>query len=101
MAPRIFTAVLVLAVVSFVLLIADSGAAETHVDCDKVMHELVNGESARLRHAAALALFGWYLLAPPGTMPNIDVPVSDWLEIGSYGTASECKTAQEESTAKF
>jgi len=46
MAPRIFTAVLVLAVVSFVLLIADSGAAETHVDCDKVMHELVNGKSA-------------------------------------------------------
>ena len=47
MAPRIFTAVLVLAVVSVVLLIADGGAAETHVDCDKVMHELVNGKSAQ------------------------------------------------------
>jgi hypothetical protein len=31
----------------FFLLIAGGGAAETHIDCDKVMHELVNGKSAQ------------------------------------------------------
>jgi Bacterial regulatory proteins, luxR family len=32
---------------AFFLLTASAGGAETHVDCDKVMHELVNGKSAQ------------------------------------------------------
>jgi hypothetical protein len=47
MAPKISTAILALGVASsFFLLIGGGRAAETHVDCDKVMHELVNGKSA-------------------------------------------------------
>jgi len=48
MTPRIYAAVLALGVASsFLLLIAATRAGETHVDCDKVMRELVNGKSAQ------------------------------------------------------
>jgi hypothetical protein len=47
MTPKISTAILALGVASsFFLFIGGGTAAETHVDCDKVMHELVNGKSA-------------------------------------------------------
>ena len=46
MALRIFTVALGFAS-PFFLLIAGGVAAETHIDCDKVMHELVNGQSAQ------------------------------------------------------
>jgi hypothetical protein len=48
MASRTSAAVLALSfALAFFLLIASGGAAETRVDCDKVMHELVNGKSAQ------------------------------------------------------
>jgi hypothetical protein len=37
----------------------------------------------KLRHAAALALMGWYLLIPPTSrdypMGNVDAPLSQWV----------------------
>lgn len=50
------------------------------------------------RHAAALALVGWYLMAPPGfsAAPDAEVhinasaPLSEWDNLGSYDTAKEC-----------
>jgi hypothetical protein len=51
-----------------------------------------------LRHAAALALVGWYLMAPP-TFPDNNVvnfwaPISEW-RLGDvtyvFDSAAECK----------
>jgi hypothetical protein len=47
MTPKMSSAILALGFASsFFLLVGGGRAAETHVDCDKVMHELVNGKSA-------------------------------------------------------
>ena len=51
------------------------------------------------RHAAALALVGWYLLAPPVTKVPASkllkwsdaAPLSSWLELNAYDTAKDCK----------
>jgi hypothetical protein len=51
-----------------------------------------------LRHAAALALVGWYLMAPP-TYPGpngsfvtkTSVPLSLWQNIGSYDDVGDCE----------
>jgi hypothetical protein len=48
-----------------------------------------------LRHAAALALVGWYLMAPPMTADKkvlTDAPFSGWLIVGSYDSADACST---------
>jgi hypothetical protein len=48
----------------------------------------------KLRHAAALALVGWYLMfAPTGSddFPNIKAPLSTWQQRHSYDKASECE----------
>jgi hypothetical protein len=54
-----------------------------------------------LRHAAALALTGWYLIVPPpvGTRegaitPDIKAPISQWVQMGQYDNADDCATAQ-------
>jgi hypothetical protein len=55
-----------------------------------------------LRHAAALALTGWYLLMPPiqgwkeagGIGPP---PLGVWTQDGEFDTAAECKQALEKS----
>jgi hypothetical protein len=51
-----------------------------------------------LRHAAALALVGWYLMAPVptkaplGQQPiNPDLPLSKWTIEQSFDTAAECE----------
>jgi hypothetical protein len=48
----------------------------------------------KLRHAAALALIGWYLMAPPIYTPayrvDLSAPISAWDIIGSFNTASDC-----------
>ena len=56
------------------------------------------------RHAAALALVGWYLITPPigedktgnaipGTM-NTAAPLSDWLAVNTvFDSLAECKKA--------
>ena len=40
------------------------------------------------RHAAALALVGWYLLVPNVHLP--DLPLNRWSQWDSYDTAKEC-----------
>jgi hypothetical protein len=59
----------------------------------------------KLRHAAALALVGWYLITPPisedktgnaipGTM-NTAAPLSGWLAVNTvFDSLAECKKAQ-------
>ena len=53
-----------------------------------------------LRHAAALALVGWYLMQPPtirgkdGKSIFLDhAPLSDWRHITSFDTAKDCEAA--------
>jgi hypothetical protein len=46
-----------------------------------------------LRHAAALAVIGWYLMMPPPywskTNPR-NAPLRQWTVFGRYDTAQEC-----------
>ncbi len=57
----------------------------------------------KFRHAAALALVGWYLLMPPivmeGEKAKVDgsVPLSQWHHVRVYETQSAC----EEENAKL
>jgi len=50
----------------------------------------------KLRHAAALAAVGWYLMVPPtihspsGSAQGFE-PINQWLHIGSFDTASACE----------
>jgi hypothetical protein len=47
-----------------------------------------------LRHAAALALMGWYLMMPPigaDRSINDDASISQWRITNSYDKASECE----------
>lgn len=47
-----------------------------------------------LRHAAALALVGWYLMIPQSALPpNVAYkkPLSTWQTIQSFDTADECQ----------
>ncbi len=50
--------------------------------------------SMNLRHAAALALVGWYLMVPPfdasGKKHDLDAPLAKWSQIGWFDTAKEC-----------
>lgn len=46
----------------------------------------------RLRHAAALALVGWYLMVPPSH--HLLAPIADWAHFDSYDSATECRDAQ-------
>ena len=48
-----------------------------------------------VRHAAALALVGWYLLVPLRENENsaklrYDVPLGEWVYVDSFDTAKEC-----------
>ncbi len=52
----------------------------------------------KLRHAAAFALVGWYLMQPPahrgtdGKSVFEDArPLTMWRQIGAYDTAKECE----------
>jgi hypothetical protein len=54
------------------------------------------------RHAAALALVGWYLMVPMTGHPrryNPDAPLSEWLITGAFDTGAECNAAQLQSIA--
>jgi hypothetical protein len=46
------------------------------------------------RHAAALALVGWYLMVPPvssnGTVDSA-APLRNWWHIGTYNSGQECQ----------
>jgi hypothetical protein len=46
------------------------------------------------RHAAALALVGWYLMRPPGPnngAPDFRAPLSQWTYSGSFDSAKDCQ----------
>jgi hypothetical protein len=45
-----------------------------------------------LRHAAALALVVWYLLAPPLYKGEVDekAPLKEWTVLHSFGTVVDC-----------
>ena len=45
------------------------------------------------RHAAALALVGWYLMMPLKDHP--EAPIKYWSQIGSYDSAKECEAERE------
>jgi hypothetical protein len=46
----------------------------------------------RPHHAVALALVGWYLLAPPLYKGEVDekAPLKEWTVLQSFGTVTEC-----------
>jgi hypothetical protein len=55
-----------------------------------------NSMSMNLRHAAALALVGWYLIGPPvnagkPVVADWDAPVSKWLPVAFFDTAADCQ----------
>jgi hypothetical protein len=47
----------------------------------------------KLRHAAALALVGWYLMVPPSQRGGVslDAPLRSWRSFGNYDTARDCE----------
>jgi hypothetical protein len=46
------------------------------------------------RHAASLALVGWYLMVPPATpLMHPMSPISWWIHLGKYDTEKECDQA--------
>ena len=54
----------------------------------------------RLRHAAALALVGWYLMIPPKSGKDASGPydpkaeLNKWFVFGAYDFAHECEGAK-------
>ena|ERR1700733_11703725 len=48
-----------------------------------------------LRHAAALALVGWYLMLPPLKEKSVvaDAPLSEWKMVEGFDTAHDCESA--------
>jgi hypothetical protein len=53
----------------------------------------------KLRHAAALALVGCYLMVPPAKVAQGDevadtsAPLSEWSELSTYHTQADCEAA--------
>ncbi len=62
----------------------------------------------KFRHAAALALVGWYLMAPPvstyneGNQASVDLraPIWQWKRLGTFRSAVDCENAREKSQKK-
>jgi hypothetical protein len=50
-----------------------------------------------LRHAAALALMGWYLMLAPSVPSGSNAPLSNWRTVGSYDSAEACNENKEQS----
>jgi hypothetical protein len=46
-----------------------------------------------LRHAAAFALVGWYLMVPPvhDGQPDIQAPISSWTVFRRFDSAAACQ----------
>ena len=51
----------------------------------------------KLRHAVALALVGWYLMAPPMRKgaPNYHAPLGSWNMSKAYDSARDCEADRE------
>jgi len=63
------------------------------------------------RHAAAVALVGWYLICPPLRFEHpenpsdtgkvlLDAPISEWVVQGSFDSAADCEQAKSEFRAQ-
>jgi hypothetical protein len=52
------------------------------------------------RHAATLALLGWYLMVPPpyGWL-SPDAPIAQWKEWQAFDTATQCEAAHDKMIA--
>ena len=65
---------------------------------------LDGGEKVKLRQTAALALVGWYLIAPSvyrrdpvhgkPAYAGVNEPMSAWTTFGSYDSAEKCEAAR-------
>jgi hypothetical protein len=61
------------------------------------------------RHAAAIALVGWYLMLPPAlddpnrpkALIDVNAPISEWSAQGTFDTAQECKQARDAGKQEF
>ena len=55
------------------------------------------------RHAAALALVGWYLMLAPAQGGRFipDAPLSQWIQAGGFDTASKCEQVRSLANQKF
>jgi hypothetical protein len=50
-----------------------------------------------VRHAAALALVGWYLMIPPVNakrQPDDAAPIGSWTIVNSFDKANQCRDEQ-------
>ena len=47
----------------------------------------------KLRHTAALALVGWYLMMPP--YPKVDEPLNKWSISKAFKTAQDCNAEKQ------
>jgi hypothetical protein len=62
-----------------------------------------------LRHAAALALVGWYLLFPPfsrwlhyqGVSGYQDGELRDWQKLATFNTGQDCERAKDQLREKY
>jgi hypothetical protein len=50
------------------------------------------------RHAAALALVGWYLMVPPNK--NDDTPLTKWIVRRTYDSSDACQAGANEARAQ-
>ncbi len=98
--------------------------AETeHLEIESISDDPpLKGNDVNLRHAAALALVGWYLMVPPpygpewyelcrDTAGDQSSPqshecaeirlISKWNHVGSYETADECEAARNRLVKNF
>jgi len=53
--------------------------------------------SIKLRHTAAIALLGWYLMTPPlnnVSYPDSDAPLKSWHLEKSFDSARECEAGR-------
>jgi hypothetical protein len=62
----------------------------------------------RVWHGVALALTGWYLMAPPSATTQADwervslrAPLYEWQTIQSFDTAKECEAVQAKMQGQF
>ncbi len=55
------------------------------------------------RHAAALALVGWYLMVPPSPVAKYweRPPLSKWEQYQSFDTAAECENRKSDETFRL
>ena len=55
------------------------------------------------RHAAALALVGWYLMVPPFSAKDVlyNTPLSRWQPVEKYSTLAECEEGKQTAVREF